>query len=91
MAQQAPHGKGITQGQACAASGLGQQQVGKTGGFDLVVNGLMDVGGGYGPYMLLCCLFVLCSTFGLFISNTDTAVLLAPILLAAAKSILVSP
>ncbi|HBU8850655.1 SLC13 family permease [Citrobacter sp. Cs237] len=63
----------------------------KTGGVDLVVKGLMDVGGGYGPYMMLGCLFVLCATIGLFISNTATAVLMAPIALAAAKSMGVSP
>lgn len=63
----------------------------KTGGVDLVVKGLMDVGGGYGPYMMLGCLFVLCASIGLFISNTATAVLMAPIALAAAKSMGVSP
>ncbi|KEY48632.1 SLC13 family permease [Citrobacter amalonaticus] len=63
----------------------------KTGGVDLVVKGLMDVGGGYGPYMMLGCLFALCATIGLFISNTATAVLMAPIALAAAKSMGVSP
>ncbi|MDA8480597.1 SLC13 family permease [Citrobacter sp. Awk 4] len=63
----------------------------KTGGVDLVVKGLMDVGGGYGPYMMLACLFVMCASIGLFISNTATAVLMAPIALAAAKSMGVSP
>ncbi|POT59813.1 SLC13 family permease [Citrobacter amalonaticus] len=63
----------------------------KTGGVDLIVKGLMDVGGGYGPYMMLGCLFVLCSAIGLFISNTATAVLMAPIALAAAKTMGVSP
>ncbi|EBS3815664.1 SLC13 family permease [Salmonella enterica subsp. salamae serovar Sofia] len=63
----------------------------KTGGVFLVVQGLMDIGGGYGPYMMLGCLFVLCAAIGLFISNTATAVLMAPIALAAAKSMGVSP
>ncbi|EKB7846837.1 SLC13 family permease [Salmonella enterica] len=63
----------------------------KTGGVSLVVQGLMDIGGGYGPYMMLVCLFVLCAVIGLFISNTATAVLMAPIALAAAKSMGVSP
>ncbi|EDT6887086.1 SLC13 family permease [Salmonella enterica subsp. enterica] len=63
----------------------------KTGGVSLVVKGLMDVGGGYGPYMMMGCLFVLCAAIGLFISNTATAVLMAPIALAAAKSMGVSP
>lgn len=63
----------------------------KTGGVDLVVKGLMDIGGGQGPYLMLICLFVMCATIGLFISNTATAVLMAPIALAAAKSMGVSP
>lgn len=63
----------------------------KTGGVSLVVQGLMDIGGGYGPYMMLGCLFVLRAVIGLFISNTATAVLMAPIALAAAKSMGVSP
>ena len=63
----------------------------KTGGVDLIVKGLMDVGGGYGPYMMMVCLFIMCATIGLFISNTATAVLMAPIALAMAKSMGVSP
>ncbi|MFK3660321.1 SLC13 family permease [Scandinavium sp. NPDC088450] len=63
----------------------------KTGGVDLVVKGLMEIGGGRGPYLMLICLFVMCATIGLFISNTATAVLMAPIALAAAKSMGVSP
>lgn len=51
----------------------------KTGGVDLVVKGLMDVAGGEGPYLMLGCLFVMCAAIGLFISNTATAVLMAPI------------
>lgn len=62
----------------------------KTGGVDLVVKGLMEVGG-KGPYIMLGCLFVLCAVIGLFISNTATAVLMAPIALAAAKTMGVSP
>ncbi|HBQ0752619.1 TPA: SLC13 family permease [Klebsiella pneumoniae] len=63
----------------------------KTGGVDLVVKGLMDVAGGEGPYLMLGCLFMMCAAIGLFISNTATAVLMAPITLAAAKSMGVSP
>ena len=63
----------------------------KTGGVDLVVKGLMDVAGGEGPYLMLGCLFVMCAAIGLFISNTATAVLMAPIALAAAKAKGVSP
>ncbi|MBK4714073.1 MULTISPECIES: SLC13 family permease [Tenebrionibacter/Tenebrionicola group] len=63
----------------------------KTGGVDLIVRGLLELGGGYGPHLMLVCLFVLCASIGLFISNTATAVLMAPIALAAAKSMGVSP
>lgn len=63
----------------------------KNGGVDLVVRGLMELGGGYGPQAMLACLFVLCAATGLFISNTATAVLMAPVALAAAKSMGVSP
>ncbi|HHC3742506.1 TPA: SLC13 family permease [Klebsiella pneumoniae] len=63
----------------------------KTGGVELVVKGLMDVAGGEGPYLMLGCLFMMCAAIGLFISNTATAVLMAPIALAAAKSMGVSP
>lgn len=63
----------------------------KTGGVDLIVRGLMELGGGYGPYVMLVCLFAMSATIGLFISNTATAVLMAPIALAAAKSMGVSP
>ena len=63
----------------------------KSGGVDLVVRGLMELGGGYGPHVMLGCLFVMCAAIGLFISNTATAVLMAPIALAAAKTMGVSP
>lgn len=67
------------------------QALQKTGGVDLIVKGLLELGGGYGPHLMLVCLFVMCATIGLFISNTATAVLMAPIALAAAKSMAVSP
>lgn len=63
----------------------------KTGGVGLIVKGLMDIGGGQGPYLMLGCLFVMCAAIGLFISNTATAVLMAPIALATAKTMGVSP
>ncbi|AJI95726.1 citrate transporter family protein [Yersinia ruckeri] len=63
----------------------------KTGGVSLIVHGLMDVAGGAGPRVMLLCLFVLCAAIGLFISNTATAVLMAPIAIAAAREMSVSP
>nr|WP_280921296.1 SLC13 family permease [Serratia sp. PL17] len=67
------------------------QALQKTGGVDLIVRGLMDVAGGAGPRVMLLCLFALCATIGLFISNTATAVLMAPIAIAAAREMGVSP
>ncbi|MBS9424587.1 SLC13 family permease [Photorhabdus caribbeanensis] len=63
----------------------------KTGGIDLIVRGLMDIAGDMGPRVMLVCLFVLCAVIGLFISNTATAVLMAPIAIAAAREMAVSP
>ncbi len=63
----------------------------KTGGIALIVQLLMDVAGDMGPRIMLLCLFILCATIGLFISNTATAVLMAPIAIAAANQMEVSP
>ncbi len=62
----------------------------KTGGIDLVVKGLMDAVGDMGPRVVLLSLFVLCAVIGLFISNTATAVLMAPIAIGAANQMGVS-
>lgn len=53
----------------------------KTGGVDVVVR----LSGGAGAHMMLLSLFILCAVTGLFISNTATAVLMAPIALGAAR------
>ena len=63
----------------------------KTGGVDLVVRLLMDISGGAGAHVMLLSLFILCAVIGLFISNTATAVLMAPIAVAAAHEMSVSP
>ncbi|HCM63073.1 MAG TPA: SLC13 family permease [Morganella sp. (in: Bacteria)] len=63
----------------------------KTGGITLIVKGLMDVAGNMGPHVMLTALFILCATIGLFISNTATAVLMAPIAIQAAYEMQVSP
>jgi di/tricarboxylate transporter len=62
-----------------------------TGGVELAANGLMSVIGGGGPYAVLACLFAITAVLGMFISNTATAVLMAPIALAIAKDLHVSP
>lgn len=63
----------------------------KTGGVALIVDGLMSIAGERGPHVMLFCLFVLCASIGLFISNTATAVLMAPIAVAAAHQMNLSP
>ena len=63
----------------------------KTGGVEIIVNGLVDSLGGSGPLVLMAALFVLTSVFSQFISNTATTVLVAPIALGAAEGLGVSP
>ena len=63
----------------------------KTGGVDLAVQGLLKVFGDSEPRLLLAALFALTSLIGLFVSNTATAVLMAPIALSAAHALGVSP
>lgn len=54
------------------------------------MKGLMDIGGGYGLYMMLGCLFVLSAVIGLFIFNIATAVLMVSIALVVVKTMGVS-
>ena len=63
----------------------------RTGGVDLVVDGLLAVLGGAGPSVLLGGVFVLTAVIGLFVSNTATAVLMAPIAISIAEHLGVSP
>ncbi len=63
----------------------------KTGGIALVVDGLVTALGPMGPIALMAGLFVLTSVFSQFISNTATTVLLAPVAIAAAGELGVSP
>ncbi|WP_346208623.1 SLC13 family permease [Aeromonas salmonicida] len=63
----------------------------KTGGVDLIVGGLIAAVGEMGPRVMLASLFALCALIGLFISNTATAVLMAPIALGTAQQMGVSP
>ncbi|ACS86332.1 SLC13 family permease [Musicola paradisiaca] len=67
------------------------QALQQTGGVSLIVKGLMEIAGDAGPQFMLVCLFVICALIGLFISNTATAVLMAPIAVAAAEQMQVSP
>lgn len=63
----------------------------KTGALELIVTGLVESLGTLGPIALMAGLFVLTSVFSQFISNTATAVLVAPIALGAATSMELSP
>jgi di/tricarboxylate transporter len=63
----------------------------KTGGTGLIVDGLVGTLGDAGPYAMMAGLFVLTAALGSFISNTATAVLLAPIAIGAAENLGVSP
>ncbi|WP_428943605.1 SLC13 family permease [Pantoea sp. FN060301] len=63
----------------------------KTGGIALIVDGLMALAGERSPHVMLLCLFGLCALIGLFISNTATAVLMAPVGVEAAQQMGVSP
>jgi di/tricarboxylate transporter len=56
----------------------------KTGGVELIVNGLMETLGEFGPMALMAGLFIITSLFSQFISNTATTVLVAPIAVGAA-------
>lgn len=63
----------------------------KTGGIDLAVDGLLSLFGDAGPRMILAILFVTTALIGLFISNTATAVLMAPVAIASAQAMQASP
>jgi di/tricarboxylate transporter len=63
----------------------------RTGGVDLVVNGLLGGLGDASPTILLGGVFVLTAVIGLFVSNTATAVLMGPIAIGIATQLGVSP
>ncbi len=63
----------------------------KTGGTDLIVDNLMEAVGNAGPGVMLTILFFLTAGIGLFLSNTASAVLVAPIAIVAAGELGVSP
>lgn len=62
-----------------------------TGGVDLAVKYLLEASGDASPRVILAMLFGLTAITGLFISNTATAVLLAPIAIQTAAVLEVSP
>lgn len=63
----------------------------KTGGVELAASALVDVTGEAGPRAVLAAIFVTTAVLGLFISNTATAVLMAPVALGVAETMQASP
>jgi di/tricarboxylate transporter len=63
----------------------------KTGGVDFIAQSLTAAFGAMGPLALMAGLFVLTAVLSLFISNTATAVLVAPIALQAATTLGLAP
>jgi di/tricarboxylate transporter len=63
----------------------------RTGGVELAADSLRVLTGGAGTYAVLGSLFVITALLGLFISNTATAVLMAPVALAIADDLQASP
>jgi len=63
----------------------------QTGGVALIADGLVAGLGPFGPLALLAGVFMLAAVIGMFISNTATALLMAPIAIAAAQQVGVSP
>ena len=63
----------------------------RTGGVDLAADALRTVTGSAGAHVVLGTLFAITALLGMFISNTATAVLMAPIAVALAKETHASP
>lgn len=65
--------------------------LGKAGGIELAAAALLDLLGDASPHAVLAGLFAITAVLGLFISNTATAVLMAPVALAVAGELQASP
>ena len=63
----------------------------RTGGVDLAADALQAVTAGAGARLVLAVLFAITAVLGMFISNTATAVLMAPVALAVAADMQASP
>ena len=63
----------------------------KTGGTQIIVDALMYGVGDSSPRLMLTVIFFLTAALGLFLSNTASAVLVAPIAIIAAETLGVSP
>jgi di/tricarboxylate transporter len=63
----------------------------RTGGVDLAAEALLGTFGEGSPRMVLAAIFVITAVIGMFISNTATAILMAPVAIAVAKYLEASP
>ncbi len=63
----------------------------RTGGVDMVADALVGVVGGAGPRVVLASIFAITAILGMFVSNTATAILMAPVALAIAVDLDASP
>jgi di/tricarboxylate transporter len=63
----------------------------RTGGVELAAKGLAAATDGAGLYTVLAALFAITAALGMFISNTATAVLMAPVAIAVARDLGCSP
>jgi len=63
----------------------------RTGGVDLAAEALTGLVGGLGNHAILACVFAITALLGMFVSNTATAVLMAPVALAIADELHASP
>jgi di/tricarboxylate transporter len=63
----------------------------RTGGIELAADGLRALTSGAGSHIVLATLFALTAVLGMFISNTATAVLMAPVALALSHDLHASP
>ena len=63
----------------------------RTGGVDLAAEALLGVFGESSPRMMLVAIFAITAGLGMFISNTATAILMAPVAIAVAEYLEASP
>jgi di/tricarboxylate transporter len=63
----------------------------KTGATAMMAHGLVGLLGSLGPLAMLAAVFLVTALIGLFISNSATAVLIAPVAIDAASALHVSP
>jgi di/tricarboxylate transporter len=63
----------------------------RTGGVELAANGVRNLTAGADIRLVLATVFVITALLGMFISNTATAILMAPVALAIAHELNVSP